>query len=357
MKKIIYSIIAVIIATIIVLPLWYNLSLRPVSNNTEGKKVNIEMGTSNNGIAKVLKKNNIIRSKTAFKIYIKLHKTSNFQAGTYLLKESMTIEEITKILQKGIVYDQNQITITYLEGKPFTWLAKKIASVTNNKEEDVYNLVKDEKYLNKLIKKYWFITEDIKKEDIYYALEGYLFPDTYLLKDKDVTVEEIFEKFLNQMERVLEEYRTKIEESKYSVHEILTIASIIEGESIKTEDRKDVASVINNRLNSGRSIGSDVTTYYAIQVDMGERNLKISEINSPNPYNTRGPNMNGKLPVGPISSVSKSSINATINPSDTDYMFFVADKTGKLYFTRTNAEHEQKIRELRKAGNWYEYKK
>ena len=157
------------------------------------------------------------------------------------------------------------------------------------------------------------------------------------------------------MEEVLEKYKTEIEESKYSVHELLTIASIVEQEGTNTDNRKDVASVIYNRLTSGMSLGSDVTTYYSVKTDMGERELYQKEIDSNNPYNTRGPNMEGKLPVGPISSVSKTSIEAAVEPNETDYLFFVADKNKKLYFTKTNSEHLQVISELQNSGNWYEY--
>ncbi len=103
------------------------------------------------------------------------------------------------------------------------------------------------------------------------------------------------------------------------------------------------------------AIQSDVTTYYAIKVDMGERDLYQKEINSNNPYNTRGPNMQGKLPVGPICSCSKSSIDAALNPNKTNYLFFVADKNGKLYFTKTNEEHTAKINELKSQDLWFEY--
>ena len=206
-----------------------------------------------------------------------------------------------------------------------------------------------------LIEKYWFITDEIKNKDIYYPLEGYLFPDTYAIANKDTKPEEIFEKMLDKMESVLEPYKEEIEESKYNVHELLTLASIIETEGTNDNDRKNVASVFYNRLDAGMSLGSDVTTYYSVKEDIGKRDLYQKEIDAYNPYNTRGPNMEGKLPVGPISSVGKASIEAAIEPSKTDYLFFVADKNGKLYFTKTNTEHVQVINELQNSGMWYEY--
>ena len=160
---------------------------------------------------------------------------------------------------------------------------------------------------------------------------------------------------LDKMEDILSNYKDRIDNSKYNVHEVLTIASIIEMESSHVEDRKDVASVIYNRLSRNMAIQSDVTTYYAIKVDMGERDLYQKELDTYNPYNTRGPNMEGKLPIGPISSVSKSSIEAAVNPNNTDYLFFVADKAGKVYFSKTVSEHNQIISELKTKGLWFEY--
>ena len=355
MKKIFIIIFILIVLLIIGALLTYKSLIGPISDNKDEKEIIIPIGSSAEDIATTLKENNLIKDELIFKIYVKLNNISDFQAGTYYLKECMDLKEITEMLQTGIMFDPNEISITYIEGKNIRWLANTISERTNNSEEAVYALLENEEYIDTLIEKYWFITEDIKNEDIYYALEGYLFPDTYALSDKDATVEEIFEKMLNQMENVLNEYKEEIENSEYSVHELLTLASIIELESLHEEDRKDVASVFYNRLEQNMSLGSDVTTYYAIGVDMGERDLYQREIDEYNPYNTRGPNMEGKLPAGPIASVSRSSIEAAIEPNNTTYLFFVADKTGKVYFTNTNAEHEQIIQELVDSGLWYEY--
>ena len=353
-SKIILAII-VIILIIIGCALWYFVSISHINKNENEIEVTIPLGSGTDKIAEILKENKLIKSKTAFKIYVKINKVSNFQAGTYYLKQNMDVKEITDMLQTGIMHDPNQFSITYIEGKNMRWLAKKIEETTNNTQEDVMKTLKDEEYIDSLIDKYWFLTNEIKQDEIYYSLEGYLFPDTYAIKNKDVTVEEIFEKMLDKMEIVLEQYKDEIAESKYSVHEILKIASIIETESMSSDGRKDVASVIYNRLNRGMAIQSDVTTYYAVKVDMGERDLYQKELDTYNAYNTRGPNMEGKLPIGPVASVSKSSIEAALEPTSTDYLFFVADKNGKLYFTKTASEHNRIINDLRAEGLWFEY--
>ena len=354
-KKIIICVVAIILLITIIGLIWYVASISKVSRKDDEIEVTIPLGSGTNKIAEILKENKLIKSKMAFKLYVKLNKVTNFQAGKYYLKQNMNVKEITQMLQTGIMHDPNQLSITYIEGKNMRWLAKKIEETTNNSQEAVMQVLSDENYINSLIDKYWFLTDEVKQEEIYYPLEGYLFPDTYAIKNKDVTVEEIFEKMLDKMEDVLEEYKSKIEKSKYSVHQILTIASIIETESMNSEGRKDVSSVIYNRLNRGMAIQSDVTTYYAVKVDMGERDLYQKELDTYNAYNTRGPNMEGKLPIGPIASVSKSSIEAALEPTNTDYLFFVADKEGQLYFTKNASEHNKIINELKEKGLWFEY--
>lgn len=344
-----------IITFILIIILTYFMLISAVSKNDEAKEIVIPLGTSTSKITDILKENNLIRSKTIFKLYVKMYDISNFQAGKYYLKENMNLESIVGMIQTGKVNDPNQINITYIEGKNIKQLAEKIEEVTTNKQEDVFKLLNDKKYIASLIEKYWFITDEIKNDEIYYPLEGYLFPDTYTLKNKDVRVEEIFEKMLNQTEIILEKYKKEIEESKYSVHQILTIASIIELESMTAEARKNVSSVIYNRLEDNMPIQSDVTTYYAFNIELGSRDLYQKEINKYNSYNTRGPKMEGKLPIGPISSCGRDSIEASLEPIKTEYLFFVADKNGKVYFSKTEQEHNQIITNLKEQKLWLEY--
>ena len=157
------------------------------------------------------------------------------------------------------------------------------------------------------------------------------------------------------MDTVLTPYKDEIKKSDYSVHEILSLASVVELEAKNEEDRAGVAAVFINRLNKKMALQSDVTTYYALKIDMSERDLTANELATKNPYNTRSTTMNGKIPVGPICMVSESSIKAILEHDDTDNLFFVADKNGKVYFSKTNAEHEKKINELKDSGLWFTY--
>ncbi len=354
LKIIIIAVIILIVFVAISSILWYNICLSGTGTSEDKVALEIPLGSGVNKIATLLKENDLIRSTAAFKIYVKLNNITNFQAGSYNLTKDMSVPEIAQSLQTGKVLNDD-VNITFVEGKTMNYIAKEIAKNTNNTEEDVYNVLEDAEYIDSLINEYWFLTDEIKNEDIYYPLEGYLFPDTYSFEDEDVTVQDIFKTLLEQMEKVLEPYKSDIQSGKYSVHELLSVASIIENEAIFDKDRKDVSSVIYNRLNKNMSIGSDVTTYYAFKIELGSRDLYKTEINTYNPYNTRGPNMGGKLPVGPICSVSKASIEAAINPNTTDYLFFVADAKGNIYFTKTNEEHQKVINELKANDAWVQF--
>lgn len=359
-KKSVLKIILIILFLIIVIGAiavfaWYELSLRPVQDgNLKSVIVDIVPGQGTEGIAEALKENNLIKDDLVFKIYCKLNEVNNMQAGTYDLNKNMSVEEIVNKLQAGDVVIK-EINVTFQEGKNMRDIAKIISENTNNSYEDVMKVFEDKEYAKGLIEEYWFLTDEILDNNIYYPLEGYLYPDTYTFESVDVSIDDIIKIMLDQTDKVLSEYQIEIKSKGYTVHQFLSLASVVENEGISTEDRKGIAKVFLNRIERGMALQSDVTTYYAFKVNMGDRDLTQSELNTANPYNTRGPNMEGKIPVGPISNVSESAIEATLNPSDTDAIFFVADKNGKIYFSNTNEEHEQIINELKSQGLWYTY--
>lgn len=334
--------------------IWYNSSLSAVQKDSEKVEIIIEEGMGVSQIADKLEDESIIKNATVFKIYCKLNNKTSLLAGKYELDKNMTVEQIISELEKGNVVDDS-VTITFIEGKNMKWIASTIAEYTENSEDDVYVLLADEDYLDSLIDEYWFITDDIKDDDIYYALEGYLYPDTYTFENKDVDVKTIFKFMLDVMESQLEPYKSEIKSSKYSAHELLTIASIVEKEALNENDRAIVSRVLYNRLKAKMPLQCDVTTYYALELDLDERDLSEDDLNTNNPYNTRDYSTAGKLPIGPICSPSASSIKAAIEPGDTDYLYFVADKNGEVYYSRTNSEHEEMIKELKEKGLWYSY--
>lgn len=347
--------VAVVIVMIISTIIYYAVMTSPVNTKGEEVEINISEGSTATNIGQLLKEKDLIKSEFAFKIYISMNKVNGMKAGEYLLNKNMSVEQITKILVEGAEKTPDTVNITFLEGKNMRWIAKQIADKTDNSEQDVYDTLSNEGYINSLIEKYWFITDDIKNKDIYYPLEGYLYPDTYNFLVSKNSVQDIFNTMLDQMEEVLNPYKAEIQNSGLSVHKLLTVSSIVELEAAKQEDRSGVASVIYNRIKYNMPIGSDVTTYYAIKVDMSERDLKQSELDLSNPYNTRNLNMAGKLPVGPICTVERKTIEAALHPDSSEYLYFVADKNGKIYFAKNNQEHNNNISNLKQQGLWYNY--
>lgn len=358
MKKLIIGIVAIILVIIIGVFAWYNGSLKPVSKlpveENELIRVEIEKGLGTNQIAKVLEKNNVIKSATAMKIYTSLNDVTGLQAGIYDFNNSEDLETILNRIVNGEVAI-DEVKITFIEGKNIRWIAKIIAKYTNNTEQDVFNLLEDEAYIDELINKYWFLTDEVKDDRIYYPLEGYLLPDTYIFENKDVSVKTIFNVILNFTDKYLTKYKDAFANNSMSIHQLLTMASLCELEGKSLEDRKEIIGVFYNRIVEKMSLGSDVTTYYAFKVDMGDRDLTVKELNSENPYNTRGPNMAGKIPVGPICNPSKEAIDATLNYTPTDAFYFVADKNGDVYFTKNNNEHVKMIQKLKREGKWFTY--
>ena len=327
-------------------------SLSPVDSKDENEiTFTVENGWGKNKIIKELKNKDLIRSEFFSKIIVKL-KNKELYAGTYKLSKDLSTNEILDIIEIGKNIESESIKITFVEGKRLTTYVKQISENFPYTEEEILTTLSNKEYLNTLINKYWFITEDILNEKIYYPLEGYLYPDTYEFK-KNSKLEEIIEKMLDNMDSKLTDYKDEIKLSSYSIHQILTLASIVELEGVNKEDRSMVAGVFYNRLKSGMSLGSDVTTYYAVKKDFSS-DLSQNDLNSCNGYNTRGTCVTG-LPVGPIASPSLSSLSATIEPTENEYYYFVADKEKNTYFSKTSSEHIETVAKLKSEGKWYTY--
>lgn len=349
-RRKIIGVILGIILLIMALPfIFYTHNLKAVGKNEDVIFI-IDSGTSTVKVIENLKNNDLIRDIFATKMYVFLNKPL-IQAGKYQLNKKMSVKEIFNILNSGKVINEN-IIITFKEGKRLTNYVDLICDNFNFDEKDVYNTLSDKTFLNELINEYWFITSDILDTGIYYTLEGYLYPDTYEF-DKDATIKDIIIKMLNEMSNKLEPYKEKIENDDRSFHEILTMASIIELEATNNEDRKEVAGIFYNRIDGQMSLGSDVTTYYATRKDFNQE-LSENELLDCNNYNTRSTCLKG-LPISPIASVNIESIDAAINYNNTDNYYFVADKNKKIYFSRTNDEHNKTIATLKSSDLWYNY--
>ena len=324
---------------------WYGFEMQSVSREKESVSFVVQSGASKMMIAENLKEAGLVRSKYALLLYLFFNSDLNLQAGTYELDRSMRPDEIIEKIHNGDVKIET-VNFTFVEGKTVKDLISIIATKFNYSKEEVEKVLKNQEFIKKMIEKYDFLTDTILNGNIYYALEGYLYPDTYEIL-KSASVEEILIKMLDNTEQKLS--TLNIEESEYTIHEILTMASIVELEGANASDRAKFAQVIYKRLELGMTLGMDTTTYYAVQKNRSE-GLTKNDLNLINPYNTRTTDsgMAGKLPVGPIGNPSIGAIEAVLHPSDTNYVYFVANTcTGETFFNIEYRDHLRKTGEIK----------
>lgn len=349
--KIVSILVLMLVAIIIVGLIDYSANISAVSKESKEIVFSIEEDSTYYTIGKTLYDKGLIKSEFWYKVYIKINSPSKLEVGTFTLNKNMSVKQIISLLEKGTSSDPNAVNITFKEGYNIRKIATAISSQTNNTYDSVISTVQDKTYINELINKYWFLTTDILNGNIYYPLEGYLFPETYQVS-KDSTVKDILKIMLDYTDKILTKYKTNIESSSYTIHQMITLASIIELEAANADDRAGVAGVFYNRLNAGWSLGSDVTTYYGSKIDDFSYSLTSKELDDcSNKYNTRCDTYTG-LPVGPIDNPGEESIKAAISPEAHNYYYFVADCSGKTYLNYNSAGHYNTIAKLKAEGNW-----
>lgn len=290
-------------------------------------------------VTDLLKEKNLIKSKFFYKLHIKLIKPTPLTLCNKNLTEKMGIRGVVKTLNKEC--SNSAIMITIPEGRHLAQIAGVAEKVTNNKKDDLMKVWNSEQFVNDVIEKYDFISNDIKKQGIRYPLEGYFFPSTYELASRDVTPEYIAFKMLDQMQVIYNKYKTEIEKSDLSFHEILTLASIVEYEAILDEDRPVIAGVFYNRLKREMLFGSCATIGYAInnwKTGYTKEELAVDSL-----YNTY---KHPGLPIGPGNMPSEKSLIAVLYPTNTEFLYFLAkvndEKDLKTYYSYNYEDHKQK---------------
>jgi len=312
--------------------------LTPVDRNSN-KKVNVTIpqGSSVQSIGTVLKKEDLIKSKSAFRYYVKLTHVSGFQAGTYLFSPSMSLGEMVEKMEKGEVSKQPDIRVTIPEGRQLVEIADIIAKNTKFTKDEVMKKLDDKAFVNKMKEKYPdVVTDEVMQKDIKHPLEGYLYPVTYDFYDKNVSLDEILDKMVGKTNNVLVQYSGQMKKKKFSAHKLLTMSSLIEEEATAKVDREKIASVFYNRLEKNMPLQTDPTVLYALGEHKDRVFYKHLEVDSPyNTYKVKG------LPPGPIASSGLMSIKAALHPANTDYLYFLATPEGKVIFTKTLEEHNK----------------
>ncbi len=323
-----YKILVAILLLIIIIPIiMYNNGLEPKNKEKDKEIIRIEipLGSSVESMANQLEQNGVIKSAWVFKIYSKLQKTgSKYRAGIYYLDSGMNIEEITQIIQHGKGFVEI-VKFTIPEGFEVRMIVDKLVESGLGSSERFYEIINNNPFDYEFLKE---IPEDAV------PLEGYLFPDTYEVY-KAAKEEEIIKKMLDRFDNVFnEDFRNRAKELNMSINEVVTLASIIEREAKAEKELKVVSSVFHKRLKINMLLGSCATVQYIIKERKDVLLTKDLEIVSP--YNTY---KNPGLPPGPIASPGKKAIEAALYPDETDYLYFVAEKDGTHYFSKTYDEH------------------
>jgi UPF0755 protein len=318
--------------------LYIQSALKPVDSDSKKQKtVEIPIGSSVTGIAERLESNGIIKNAKVFKYYVKLKNEGGFMAGKYQLSPSMDVNEIVSRLKTGKVLAEASFKITIPEGKQLTEIAAIMAKATNQNQADVFNKLNDKVFIKGLMEKYPdVLTDDILNPSIKYPLEGYLFPATYPFYKPNPTVEEMVSAMLDKTRTILEGYAEDTEKKKLSVHRLLTMSSLIEEEATEKAERKKISSVFYNRLKKDMMLQTDPTVLYA-QGKHKER-VTYQDLKVDSPYNTY---KHTGLPPGPIANSGKVSIEAALDPEESDLLYFLATADGEVIFTRTLEEHNK----------------
>ncbi|HUU50379.1 MAG TPA: endolytic transglycosylase MltG [Nitrospinota bacterium] len=298
----------------------------PQSSFKQIKKVEIPKGYSLKKIARLLNEQNLIKNYSIFITSAYLRGISNkLKSGEYELSTDMTPLEIMEKLYKGeIVYYK----ITIPEG----YNIKNIANLLEKNE-----LINKEKFISLTQDREFLSSLGIKA----ISLEGYLFPDTYYFS-KGMTEEEIINKMIESLNNLFtEKLQKRLQDLNFTIHKILTLASLIEKEAQIDSERKLVSAVFHNRLKSNMLLQSDPTVIYALEDFDG--NLKKQDLSYDSPYNTY---LYPGLPPTPIANPGTDSIMAALYPADVDYLYFVSKNNGEHHFSSTFKEHNEAVKKF-----------
>lgn len=331
-------------------------SLKPVdASSKDYVTVQIPDGANVQEIGSTLEKSGLVKHGLIFSLYAKYYSHANLKSGYYNLKKSMSTDELIQELQKGGTPEAQApvlANLTIPEGYTLEQIAQTVGQLQGEFKEPLtadafLAKAQDETFISQLVAKYPNLLGSLPTKDsgVRYRLEGYLFPATYTIKD-GTTVESLIDEMVAAMDKAMSPYYATIKEKNLTVNELLSIASLVEKEGAKTEDRKKIAGVFYNRLNAGMPLQSNIAILYA----QGKLGQKISladdagiDTTIDSPYNVY--THLGLMP-GPVDSPSSDAIEASVNQTKSEYLYFVANvEDGKVYFATTKEEHDQNVAE------------
>jgi len=318
-------IILIVLLTMLSFALYMRTFMYSQNQITKTTEFTISKGEDVRAVTKSLSEKKIIKKGWPFLLYLKYKGLSGqLIAGVYLIDPKLTPMEVADILTNGKVASKR---ITIPEG----WTINEIGDYLEKNK-----IVTKKDFIAATKDKYNYDFLKSKPDNV--GLEGYLFPDTYQISYRESSSDIINKMLKNFGKKTGDSQLTaEIAGSGMSLHQVITLASIVEREASKPEDRKVVAGIFLSRLQEGMPLQSDVTVLYALGVN--KKTLTNEETQIASPYNTY---VNKGLPIGPINNPGLDSIDAVLNPSMTEYRYFLA-ADGVVYYSKTLAEHQEKV--------------
>ncbi|MBG9979701.1 endolytic transglycosylase MltG [Facklamia sp. DSM 111018] len=347
-RRVIKLLMIFFILSILILAIWFYLkidrAMKPVDADNQNQiEVTIPIGSTTDDIAQVLQEQKLIDNAKFFSLYMKLKGVDDFQAGYYDLSPSMSADEILVALEAGGEPIQEDIdtTLTIVEGMQLSEIAEMVAESTPIEADEFMEKADNKDFISEMTEKFPSLLSPLAEiEGLKHPLEGYLYPATYDYM-AGMSVDELLEKMIGKSNIEYQKLKEDLNNTEFSYHEILTLASIIEREGVTDEDRSMISGVFLNRIYAEMPLQSDITVIYALGEHKELVTYEDTEVDSP--YNTY---MNTGLPPGPINTPSMSSITAAIYPTYSEYYYFVADmNTGEVYYSSTIEEHDALVEE------------
>lgn len=332
-RKVIPLCIFFLFVIILIFIISYNKVIqKPLKSNEDTIVVEVKPGEGFNDILNKLDKENKLSSKLLIKVKLAIDKKKlNLREGIYEINTNTTLENFMNSLENENG-DKDLVKLTIPEGYSIEEIAKTAEEKEICSKEDFLNAVKNYQLPS-------FVKADSKKR---YNLEGFLYPDTYLIKkgsDANYLIQTMLNRFNEVMKQVTEE--TQIDLKDEDIEKIITIASLIEKEARVQQDRALISSVIYNRLDKDMKLQIDAAVIYALGYHVDVVLNKHLEIDSPyNVYKYKG------LPVGPIANPGMDSIKAALLPEKTDYLYYILQENGSHYFTNNYEDFLSKKKEL-----------
>jgi UPF0755 protein len=311
---------------------WAWRQLQPVSRSAQPVRVAIKPGTGAEQIARQLEREGVIRNASLFLLYAYWKgDAGRFKPGIYRLSPDMSAAQIADLLQRG-AGDPDDITVTIPEGFTLSQIAQTLKE--RGVLRDAQAFVKMCRSASAPLSAPFALPKS--------GLEGYLYPETYRFHPQSAP-EKVAQTMLDAFTREFyTPHRAEIRRSPHSLHQIVTMAAMIEREASAPQDRARIAGVIENRLKRGMRLQIDATVLYAL--GRHKERVLYRDLQVDSPYNTY---RRAGLPPGPIASPGKLSLQAALRPERHDYLFYVAKPDGSHLFTRTLAEHEKAVRQMR----------